>query len=95
MDGTALFNKKYDIPLRTAGIMDKKSSEQLPESVVSTRQTTRWVSAAVAKGRLCKIGPRLYTSNPEARFSDRHSARYQGCPDDLAGDCGASAGPAL
>lgn len=43
--------------------MDKKSSEQIPEIVVSTRRTTKWVSAAVAKGQLRKIGPRLYTSN--------------------------------
>jgi hypothetical protein len=43
--------------------MDKKSSEQIPEIVVSSRRTTKWVSAAVAKGRLRKIGPRLYTSN--------------------------------
>jgi hypothetical protein len=44
--------------------MDKKAAQQqLPEIIVSTKQTTKWVSAEAAKGRLRKIGPRLYTSN--------------------------------
>jgi hypothetical protein len=44
--------------------MNKMSTDQLPEVIFPTsRKLTKWISAEMAKGRLRKLGPKLYTAN--------------------------------
>lgn len=44
--------------------MRKMSADQLPEIIFPTsRKLTKWISAEMAKGRLRKLGPKLYTAN--------------------------------
>lgn len=44
--------------------MRKMSAQPMPEVIFPTsRKMTKWISAEMAKGRLRKLGPRLYTSN--------------------------------
>ena len=44
--------------------MNKMSTDQLPEVIFpTTRKLTKWISAEVAKGRLRKLGPKLYSAN--------------------------------
>jgi hypothetical protein len=71
--------------------MDRKS-EQLPEIIVPiTDRSSKWISAEQLKGRLRKLGPRLYTTNlkddPKAIVSRnvwRIVAAY--CPGALVAD---------
>lgn len=44
--------------------MRKISTEPMPEVIFPTsRKLTKWISTEVAKGKLRKLGPRLYTTN--------------------------------
>jgi fido (protein-threonine AMPylation protein) len=69
-----------------------RNSEQLPEIIVpTTDRSSKWISAEQAKGRLRKLGPRLYTTNlkddPKAIVSRnlwRIVAAY--CPGALVAD---------
>lgn len=52
---------KKPAPEALRASVQRERLQQLPDLVLSTRDTSYWISRAVAAGSLKKIGPRLYT----------------------------------